>query len=577
MAMDGLSLHASVLELGGLAHGKIVKIAQPERDALCLSIRSRGENFRLFISASALHGGLYLSQNVPSNPEEAPMFCMLLRKKIGGGMIEEIQQPDMDRVVHIKIRAHNELGDSVLYTLSAEIMGKHSNIILCGEDGVILDAIRRVGAGVSAVRTILPGLPYTDPPRQEKRDPRQADEADFLDVLSLPGRADKLLSAHFFGLSPRVADTMLACVCDTRDTQYMTAGEKQASATWLASFYAELREGRFTPCLLLDSLGDPVGVYPFVPPGAHVQGMPSMSAAMDAYAARHARRDSMREKSAALRQLLRRHTERCEKKLALYAEAIGAEEDMEKNRLYGELLTANLHMLTQNAPEAAVLNYYADPPQSILVPMDMRLSPALNAQRYYKKYQKAKAAREAALVRREQTLAELAYLEGQLDNLDKCTDEAELWEIREEMRAQGYIREEKRPSKARRLPESRPLHFVSSGGADIYVGKNNRQNDMLTLHFAGGEDIWLHTKDIPGSHVILQRAAPDADSLYEAAVLAAWYSKARGGENVAVDYTQRKNVKKPGGAKPGMVIYVKNKTLYVTPDEAVVKRLMQKA
>ncbi len=576
MAMDGLCLYASVWELQALIGGKIDKIAQPSRDELIFSVRSNSKNFKVLISASAARCSIYLTDLKRTNPVDAPMFCMLLRKKIGGGRITSIVQQEMDRIVHIKIQSSNELGDSVSYTLIIEVMGKHSNIILTDENGVIIDSIKRIGAGISAVRTVLPGQKYIEPPKQDKQDPRDASIDDFLAALSFDGRADKLLSSAFSGLAPNVATAMIACSTDSRETQYMSETEKSSLAAWLYGFYQRIAKGEFTPYLLCNEYREPVAVYPFMPNSPYATRAESIGEAMDKYFSGHELYDFMRQKSASIRHILQNNVERCEKKLSLYAQALGADEEMEMNRLYGELLTSSLHLLRHNASEAVVSNYYADPPQNIIIPMDRQHTPGENAQRYYKKYQKAKSAKEMALAQREQVLSELGYLEGQLDNLDKCTKANELSEITDELQELGYIRRESGSrGKAKKLPESKPMHFVSADGDDIFVGKNNRQNDMLTLKIADADDIWLHTKDIPGSHVIIKSAAPSLETLRSAAILAAYYSKARGGENVAVDYTPRKYVKKPGGSKPGMVIYVKNKTAYVTPDEALVRGLEQ--
>nr|HMM30335.1 NFACT family protein [Clostridia bacterium] len=282
-------------------------------------------------------------------------------------------------------------------------------------------------------------------------------------------------------------------------------------------------------------------------------------------------------RSASVRRILQNNHARVEKKLSLYNDALGATEETERLRLFGELITANLHTIKRGIAEAALYNYYEDPPQAVMVPMDTRYSPSENAQRYFKKYQKAKAAREMAAAQREQALEELSYLEGQLDNLDKCSTDAELQELHEELVTLGYIKREKTKQKPQKLPPSKPVCYISSEGTEIYVGRNNAQNDQLTLRFADGEDYWLHVKGIPGSHVIVKSGGePGRQTLYEAALLAAHFSRARGGSNVAVDYTPRKYVKKPSGAKPGMVIYTTNKTAYVTPDEASVKHIAQK-
>ena len=571
--MDGLCLYASSWEMQSLVGGKIDKITQPEKDELILTIRSGGKNIKCLFSASASHCGVYLTEQKRNNPIDAPMFCMLLRKRIGGGRILSVEQPELDRVLRVSIQCCNEMGDELVYTLIAEIMGKHSNIILVDENGTVIDAIKRVGLGVSVVRTVLPGQAYQEPPKQTKHDPRLAKKEDFLQVLSAPGRADKLLSNAFFGLAPIVAAAMLQSAAVPVDAQMMSAEERDRAANWLYSFYQQIAKGQFSVYMSCNEYGDPLAIYPFRPDGAYVQSADSIGQAMDLYFEKHEMQNYLSQKSAVLRHTLQNNIERCEKKLSLYAQAIDSDEKMEQDRLYGELLTANLHLLKKSAAEAAVINYYADPPAPLVIPMDKQFSPGENAQRYYKRYQKAKIARDFALRQRGETMEELSYLEGQLDNLGKCTKANELSEIIKELHEQGYGKSESKKGKQQKLPESKPFHFISSDGTDILVGKNNRQNDTLTLHTAQGDDLWLHTKDIPGSHVIVRSASPSMETLKEAACLAAYYSKARGGENVPVDYTQRKNVKKPGGAKPGMVIYVKNRTAYVTPEESIVKNL----
>jgi len=575
MAMDGLSLAAAVAEARALIGGRIDKIQQPDKDELVLAVRSGGENYRLLLCASPEHCRLQLTGVKRENPIEAPAFCMLLRKRLSGGRIISIEQPNLDRSVYISIEAQNDLGDMVPYTLCAEIMGKYSNIILISEKGIIMDAIKRVGVGMSNVRTILPGLEYVAPPSQEKADPMQAEPYDFYDTISGAMRPDKALSARFFGLAPSVAARLLESVTQGRSWEELTEQERQKAAEEFCGFYRRLSEGSFSAAVIIDHEGEPEGVLPFIPHGCDYREMPSIGEALDSFYAETDIIQRMRRQGAGIRKTLQNNIERCKKKLAMQDEAISSEGDIEKLRLYGELLTANSYALQQGSSEAAVYNYYMDPPEPIVIPLDSRLSPNDNAQKYYKKYQKAKAARDMAAEQREKTLEELEYLEGQLDNLDKCTGDSELRELGDELMNEGYI---KRPKgKVQRLPASKPMCFVSSDGIEIYVGKNNRQNDMLTLKLAGPRDIWMHTKEIPGSHVIIKAEDPPKQTLYEGALLAAYYSKGRGGENIPVDYTEKRYVKKPSGAKPGMVIYTTNRTAYVTPDPAEVKAIKQKA
>lgn len=579
MSMDGLSLYSAMNELNKrLAGGKIDKIQQTDKEELLLMVRSLGQTYRLLINASAADNRVQLTELKKQAPSEAPMFCMLLRKRIAGGKIVRFEQERLDRVLKISIETYNDLGDLSVFALYCELMGKHSNIILVNEKGVIVDAIKHVGLGMSSVRFVMPGLEYSAPPAQDKQDPSVAAAADFSAALSMAGMSiAKALSNAFFGLSPAVAAQLVVRYTDKTECTQLSEAEREELAERLAAFYADMAQGNEKASAVLNALGETEAVYPFAIAGGGIKLYDSIGEALDSLYINSDRREWAKRHGASARKVLQNNIERCEKKLALYADALNSGEQMEKCRLYGELLTANLHSLKSVTDTAAVDNYYADPVERIAIPLDRQLTPGENAQRYYKKYQKLKAARDMAIVQREQTLNELDYLEGQLDNLTKCTAENELSELIEELKDQGYIKRDKGGKKKMKLAASKPMHFVSSTGADIYVGKNNRQNDELTLRFASPNDIWMHTKNIPGSHVIVKGASEqDTATMTEAALLAAYYSRARGSENVAVDYTPRKYVKKPAGAKPGMVIYTTNKTAYVTPSEEAVAGLKER-
>ena len=579
MSMDGLSLYSAMNELNKrLAGGKIDKIQQTDKEELLLMVRSLGQTYRLLINASAADNRVQLTELKKQAPSEAPMFCMLLRKRIAGGKIVRFEQERLDRVLKISIETYNDLGDLSVFALYCELMGKHSNIILANEKGVIVDAIKHVGLGMSSVRFVMPGLEYSAPPAQDKQDPSKASADDFSMAMCMVGMSiAKALSNAFFGLSPAVAAQLVARYTDKTECTQLSEAEREELAERLAAFYADMAQGKEKASAVLNALGETEAVYPFAISGSGIKLYDSIGEALDGLYINSDRREWAKRHGASARKVLQNNIERCEKKLALYADALNSGEQMEKCRLYGELLTANLHSLKSGTDTAAVDNYYADPVERIAIPLDRQLTPGENAQRYYKKYQKLKAARDMAIVQREQTLSELNYLEGQLDNLTKCTAENELSELIEELKDQGYIKRDKGGKKKMKLAASKPMHFVSSTGADIYVGKNNRQNDELTLHFASPNDIWMHTKNIPGSHVIVKGASEqDTATMTEAALLAAYYSRARGSENVAVDYTPRKYVKKPAGAKPGMVIYTTNKTAYVTPSEEAVAGLKER-
>lgn len=579
MSMDGLSLYSAMNELNKrLAGGKIDKIQQTDKEELLLMVRSLGQTYRLLINASAADNRVQLTELKKQAPSEAPMFCMLLRKRIAGGKIVRFEQERLDRVLKISIETYNDLGDLSVFALYCELMGKHSNIILANEKGVIVDAIKHVGLGMSSVRFVMPGLEYSAPPAQDKQDPSKASADDFSMAMCMVGMSiAKALSNAFFGLSPAVAAQLVARYTDKTECTQLSEAERKELAERLAAFYADMAQGKEKASAVLNALGETEAVYPFAISGSGIKLYDSIGEALDSLYINSDRREWAKQHGASARKVLQNNIERCEKKLALYADALNSGEQMEKCRLYGELLTANLHSLKSGTDTAAVDNYYADPVERIAIPLDRQLTPGENAQRYYKKYQKLKAARDMAIVQREQTLSELNYLEGQLDNLTKCTAENELSELIEELKDQGYIKRDKGGKKKMKLAASKPMHFVSSTGTDIYVGKNNRQNDELTLRFASPNDIWMHAKNIPGSHVIVKGASEqDTATMTEAALLAAYYSRARGSENVAVDYTPRKYVKKPAGAKPGMVIYTTNKTAYVTPSEEAVAGLKER-
>ena len=502
MAMDGLNLAASVAECRRIVGGRIDKIQQPEKDELAVSLRCGGENLRLLISASPEHCRMQLTNVKKENPIDAPAFCMLLRKRLAGGRIVYVEQPNLDRIVNIGIEAQNDLGDTVTFVLCAEIMGKYSNIILINEQGIVVDAIKRIGIGMSNVRTVLPGQKYEMPPAQDKADPTKASAEDFETVIAEAEgiRIDKALSNAFFGLSPKMAAKLCENATDKRSCIELSPGERRELAEYLHSFYRRLSQGDVTPCVTLNDVGEPEGVLPFVPKEGEYRPAPTMSEALDCFYAETDNLQRMHRHGAGIRKILQNNIERCNKKIALYDDAIASEGDIEKLKLFGELLIANAYRIISGSSEAVVQNYYTDPPENVRIPLDARYSINDNAQKYYKKYQKAKAARDMAAQQRERALEELNYLEGQLYNLDKCTGDSELKELSDELMNEGYIKRPKDGRKGQKLPPSKPMCFISSDGIEIYVGKNNRQNDALTLKFAGPKDTWLHTKDIPGSH-----------------------------------------------------------------------------
>ncbi len=552
--MDGLALAAVVYELQPLVDGKIDKVQQPDSDALLLTVRAPGRTSKLLLSAHAENGRVQLTSRAYENPADAPMFCMLLRKRLVGGRIAAVEQAGLDRVLTLRVAARDELYDETSYRLIIELMGKYSNIILVDAQNTVLDCIKHVGPGMSQVRQLLPGLPFTPAPGQDKKNPFCASEADFAACLSAGQPSEKALPAAFMGLS------RASCAA---------LGEGCAGASRLHARFSDFAAGSFAPTLVLDAAGEPVAVYPFAVPGG--ERAESMSEAYERYyEARDAAARRIRY-GAQLRRTLSSALSRAENKLAAFDEAIANEAECDRCRLCGELILANLASLRRGQREAALPHYDETGETRVSVSLDPGLSPRENAQRYFKRDQKSRAARAYAVQERAKCAEERDYLAGQLQNLENCATLAELGEIRDELAAERYIRPARGEKKRAPAPRSAPLRFRSTTGMEIFVGKNNRQNDALTKS-AAPEAMFLHVKNMPGSHVIVP-SEPDAQTLREAAMLSAYYSTARGSASVSVDYTPRKFVKKPAGARPGMVIYSTNKTLFVTPDPAVLRTL----
>ena len=577
MPMDGLTLGFVAREMEEvLVGGRIDKVTQPEKDTLVLLIRAGSANQRLLLCASPNNARCHLTaQNYP-NPLEPPMFCMLLRKQLLGGRIMSLKQIGGDRVVHLTVDTVDELGDHVDRVLILEVMGRHSNLILTDGNGRIIDAARHVSQDMSRVRLIQPGLTYAPPPGQDKLDPAEATAEKLLPYLeknaALP--LQKALGQSLSGYSAQAARE-LCCRVTGSNQAMIGAGELPQLAERIADFLQRM-PSLTPPVVLVDEQGDPADVFPFPYVSCDTerqQPAASLSAALERYFGVRDQKDRIDQKSASMVRLLKTHIERCEKKLALQNEELENAGRMEEYRLMGELLNANLWQLHRGQEAATVQNFYDENGAEITIPMDKQLTPAQNAQRYFKKYQKARSARDTAAQQKEKTLAELSVLESALLDVGKCVGESELNEIRGELQRMGYIRATMNRRQMKQLPPSKPYHYRSADGIDIYVGKNSLQNDRLTGSARGGE-MWLHAKDMPGSHVIIRTedAVPET-TLKQAAQLAAWYSKGQRSSSVPVDYTLRKFVKKPGGAAPGFVHYTNQKTAFMTVSESDIRAI----
>lgn len=570
--MDGLTLSFIRDELARtLVGGRVDKITQPERDEIIIALRSLGKNRALLISINPNCARIHLTQDRRVSPLEPSNFCMLMRKHLQGGRFADVRQIGGDRILEIDIENRDELGDLRMRTLVLEIMGRHSNLMLINYDGRIIDALRHVTDDISRVREVLPGLKYMRPPAQDKLAPDALTPGALEPMLARnPGRLAKAYAACISGVSIQAAREMAYRLLGDEDGRSDDAGR---AAEFACAYMRDMRSWT-APTLVFNSEGAPLDFMAFpyeCRAGLRSERFDSMGELMDAFFMQRDKVERIAQKSAALNRVLHSNIERCEKKLGLQLDALRDGANCEDYRIKGELLMAQAHTVARGASRAKLDNYYAEDGAPIEVELDVKLSPTANAQRYFKLYQKAKSALHQAAEQVDKTRQELFYLEGQLDNLQKCTDESELNEVREELVREGYLRANHNRRTIKKLPPSAPHHFRAPDGTDILVGKNNLQNDQLT-RTAEPSDTWMHAKDMPGSHVIVCAREPSREALLLAAHLAAYFSKGRSSSQVPVDYTKRKYVKKPAGARPGFVIYTHQTTLFITPDEQRVKQ-----
>lgn len=577
MAFDSAVMTAVAAELSAkLTNGRISKIYQPLPDEIALLIYAGGENHRLLLTANARFARLHLTRTEKKNPPAPPTFCMLLRKYIEGGRILAVGQVGRERICRIRIGVTDELGNPAEFVLVAEVMGKHSNLMLLGPQGRIVDAVRRVTEEVNRHREILPGLAYVAPPPVEKLDPGTLTAGPLQSALADPtAQAWQFLLDNVDGLGPLLAKEAVA-----RAGYAPEAPVGQVDLAQLAAAVQSIaRPERYEPGLLIDPQGrlKDFHVLPLVHwQGRTETGFPSVSDCLDAFFGRKESEDRVSALRGSLAKLVRDEAGRVRRKLQFQQNSLQTAESAEEFRIKGELITSHLWQIKKGDPEAVVVNYYDPEGSEVTIPLDPALGPSENAQAYYRRYQKARSGLTMIQEQLVRSRAELAYLEQVEATLEAAASLPELEEIRRELQSEGYLGEKKKERKGAPAPKEEkaapPLTVRSTDGLEIWIGRNNKQNDYLTLKLAAPHDLWFHTKEIPGSHVIL-KAPPGQEvperAIHEAAALAAWYSKGRDSASVPVDYTVRKHVRKPSGAKPGMVIYEHNKTLWVTPDPAL--------
>ena len=585
--LDALCLSGVVHELNTVLIGaKIDKIYQPARDEIILALRAHSGNVRLLLSANPTRPRIQLTRISRENPDAPPMFCMLLRKYLSGGRILSLTQLPMERVVDIRFEALSELGDRVERRLVLEAISHRTNLLLLEKDR-ILDCTRHVGpedaAGDDSLRVLQPGFFYRFPTAQKKENPADLDRQELERLLNAApeqAQADQWLLDTFSGLSPLVCRE-LACqtggVTDVRLHQLGDVGRMRLLDA-LETLLDHVSKNRFTPTMIVMD-GKPKD-FTFLPitqygPAAQLETFPSFSGMMDRFYEQREHMDLIRQRGQDLIRSVTSARDRVARKLANQEKELASTQDRERLRQFGDIITSNLHQMERGMARLRAVDFYDPEGAEVEIPLDPLLTPQQNAAKYYKNYNRAKTAQKMLTVQLEKGRQELEYLNSVLESIALAEGERDLQEIRQELTETGYLR---RPAKAKareKRVSSKPLEFYSSAGLRISVGKNNTQNDLLTCKLASKGDIWFHTQKIHGSHVILwtQGEPPDAQSLQEAACLAAWFSQGRESGKVAVDYTPVKYVKKPGGARPGMVVYTTYETALVTPDETLVKQL----
>ena len=591
MPMDAACLTAVVRECRPAVEGaRIDKIFQPGRDEIVLLLRGNRGNVRLLLTANPAHPRLQLTQVSRENPAKPPMFCMLLRKHLSGGRVTALNQPSMERLAELEIETRNELGDTVTLRLILEAMGRRSNLILVDPEGRITDCIHRIDGDLSKLRPVLPGMFYRLPPRREdRRNPLELDLGGLrrlLETAPPEGKLDRWLLDNLEGFSPLLCRELVYRAAGSTDARLCDlSGEERERFLWeMTALCAHIRAGNAAPVALYE--GEQPKDFSFLPIGQYGaryerREFPDFGTMLDAFYGDRERLERVRQKGQVLLRTLNSARDRVRRKLAAQTRELAATEDRDRCRELGDLITSNLYQMRRGMESLRTVNFYDPEGAEIDIPLDPLLSPQQNAAKYYKRYNKAKTASVVLARELEKGRGELTYLESVLESVRRAEGERDLNEIRRELEESGYLRgrqARKLAQKQRKAPVSRPMEFRSSSGLRISVGRNNLQNDELTCRRAYKSDLWLHTQKIHGAHVILwaEGREPDARSVTEAAMLAAHFSQGRGGKNVPVDYTPVKYVRKPNGARPGMVVYTTYQTAYVTPDPELAERLRVK-
>ena len=577
MALDGIVISAMTKELNDrLLGGRINKIAQPESDELMLTIKNEKKQYRLLISAGASLPLIYLTDNNKPSPLTAPNFCMLLRKHLNGGKIQRIYQPGLERIINFEIEHLNELGDLCYKTLVVEIMGKHSNIIFCNDNGMIIDSIKHISAQVSSVREVLPGRPYFIPETQSKKNPLEVSFDDFKEIVTgKPMALSKALYTSLTGISPLIAEELChrSSLESAQSANSFSENEMIHLYRQFTLMMDSVKDGDFTPNIVSED-GVPLdfSVLSLTQyADMETTDYDTVSHVLESYYAMKNTITRIRQKSVDLRRIVQTALDRNIKKYDLQLKQLKDTDKRDKYRIYGELINTYGYGLAEGAKKLECLNYYTN--ENIIIPLDEHKTALENAQKYFDKYNKLKRTYEALVELINETKDEIEHLESISTSLDIALSEEDLVQIKEELTEYGYIKRHYTGKKVKIT--SKPFHYISSDGYDMYVGKNNFQNEDLTFKVATGNDWWFHSKGCPGSHVIVKannEELPDA-TFEEAARLAAYYSKNRGADKIEIDYIQKKHIKKVAGAKPGFVIYHTNYSMIIDSDISQIRQM----
>lgn len=568
MPFDGIVTHAVTEELKQeLIPGKITKIYQPTNTELVITVRSQRKNHTLLLSIHPTYARIHLTADAYKNPQEPPMFCMVLRKHLSGAVIESLEQYGMERIITFSIKSRNEIGDETQKELIIELMGKHSNVMLVDkEKGHIIDSLKHVSMAQNRYRTILPGQDYKLPPVKDKLNPLETDEETFIKRLDFnAGKMDTQLVDSLVGFSPFIAKEIVHRV---------SLGSKERYIETFMQIQQQINNNQFTPAIYRGKKED-FHVLPITSFSGEQQTFPSTNIMLDQFYSGKAERDRVKQQAKDLYRFIKNEKNKNERKMKKHQQTMKKAEGAERYQKLGELLTAHLHLVSKGDKEVTVVDYYDPDQEEMTIDLNPNKTPSENAQGFYKKYQKLKTSKQVIEKEIQKTKREMNYFDQLIQQLEVASV-TDLEEIREELRGEGYLKRQTKGKQKNKPKKPVPEAFTATSGTPILVGKNNIQNEYVTTKLAHRDEIWLHTKDVPGSHVVIRSREPDEATLLEGAHLAAYFSKSQDSAAVPVDYTKIRHVKKPNGAKPGYVTYDNQKTLLVTPTEDIINKLRDK-